>query len=248
MPELLSYEILLAACMFLGAVLYTSVGHAGASAYIALMALFGLPPVMMRPTALTLNVLVATFTSLRFWRAGLFRWRTLWPFLLGAAPFAFIGGAIQLPGANYKPIVGAVLLLGGVRLLWPKELRASTELRDPPVWLGALCGAGIGLLSGLTGTGGGIFLSPLLLFAGWSETRTASGVAAVFILCNSAAGLLGNLAILKALPADLPLYAIAVLLGATIGTTFGIRFATPMVLKALGLVLIIAGLKLIGVY
>jgi uncharacterized membrane protein YfcA len=248
MPELLSHELLLAVCMFLGAILYTSVGHAGASAYIAMMALFSVAPAVMRPTALALNVLVASFTSLRYWLAGLFRWRTLWPLLLGAAPFAFIGGAIQLPGAYYKPIVGIVLLIGGVRFLLPKELKSNADPRDPPVWLGALCGAGIGLLAGLTGTGGGIFLSPLLLFLGWSETRTASGVVAVFILCNSTAGLLGNVAIIKALPPDLPLYAIAVILGAIIGTTFGIRFSVPMILKALGFVLIVAGFKLIGVY
>jgi uncharacterized protein len=91
-------------------------------------------------------------------------------------------------------------------------------------------------------------LSPLLLFLGWSATKPASGVAAVFILCNSIAGLLGNVAIVKALPPDLPLYAVAVLLGAIVGTAFGIRFASPVILKALGLVLVIAGLKLIGVY
>jgi uncharacterized protein len=234
--------------MFLGAALYTSVGHAGASAYIALMALFGIAPTVMRPTALALNILVASFTSFRYLRAGLFRWRTLWPFLLGALPFAFLGGAVQLPGAYYRPIVGIVLLLGGARLLWPKELTTNTEPHDPPVWLGVLCGAAIGFLSGLTGTGGGIFLSPLVLFLGWSETRSASGVAAVFILCNSIAGLLGNITIVKSLPPDLPIFAVAVLLGAIIGTAFGIRFAVPIVLKALGLVLIIAGLKLIGVY
>ena len=248
MSALLTHELLLALCMFLGAILYTSVGHAGASAYIALMALFGLAPAVMRPTALALNVLVALFASFRYWNAGLFRWRTLWPFLAGAAPFAFIGGAIQLPGAYYKPLVGVVLLIGGIRFLSSKELKTNAEPRDPPVLLGVLCGAGIGLLAGLTGTGGGIFLSPLLLFLGWSATRTASGVAAVFILCNSTAGLLGNISILGSLPKDLPIYAIAVLLGATIGTTFGIRFPTPMILKALGLVLIVAGFKLIGVY
>lgn len=246
MPD--TFELLLAACMFLGAVLYTSVGHAGASAYIALMALFGMAPAVMRPTALALNILVASFTSFRYLRAGLFRWRTLWPFLIGAVPFAFVGGAIQLPGAFYKPIVGVVLLLGGARLLWPRDLTTNLEPRDPPIWIGVLSGAAIGLLSGLTGTGGGIFLSPLVLFLGWSETRTASGVAAVFILCNSIAGLLGNVAIVKALPPGLPIYAVAVLIGAVIGTAFGIRFAVPMVLKALGAVLIIAGLKLIGVY
>jgi len=192
--------------------------------------------------------LVASFTSYRYLRASLFRWRTLWPFLIGAVPFAFVGGAIQLPGAYYRPIVGIVLLLGAARLLWPTELTTNKEPKDPPIWAGIVGGAAIGLLSGLTGTGGGIFLSPLLLFVGWSATKPASGIAAVFILCNSVAGLLGNLAIVKALPPDLPIYAIAVLLGAIAGTTFGIRFATPAILKALGLVLLIAGLKLIGVY
>ena len=246
MPEL--HTIILAACIFLGSALYTSVGHAGASAYIALMALFGMAPAVMRPTALALNILVASFTSFRYLHVGLFRWRTLWPFLIGALPFAMIGGAVQLPGQFYRPLVGTILIVAGVRFLWPKESTTNQELRDPPIAAGIVLGVLVGLLSGLTGTGGGIFLSPILLFAGWSDTRTASGVAAVFILCNSIAGLLGNVAIVKALPADLPIYAAAVLLGAVIGTTLGIRFAVPAILKALGAVLIIAGAKLIGVY
>ena len=220
----------------------------GASAYIALMALFGIGPAVMRPTALALNILVASFTSFRYLSAGLFRWRTLWPFLIGALPSAFIGGAIQLPGQFFRPLVGVILITAGVRFLWPKELSTNRGPQNPPVIAGIPFGALIGFLSGLTGTGGEIFLSPILLFGGWSDTRTASGVAAVFILCNSIAGLLGNVAIVKSLPADLPIYAVAVLLGAIIGTTFGIRFAVPMILKALGLVLIFAGLKLIGVY
>jgi uncharacterized protein len=153
-----------------------------------------------------------------------------------------------LPGQFYRPLVGVILLIAGARFLWPKELTTNRELRDPPIWAGVLGGAAIGLLSGLTGTGGGIFLSPLLLFLGCSATKPASGVVAVFILCNSIAGLVGNIAIVKALPPNLPIYAGAVLLGAIIGTTFGIRFATPLILKALGLVLVIAGMKLIGVY
>ena len=246
MPDTLT--LALAACMFLGAALYTSVGHAGASAYIALMALFGLAPAVMRPTALALNIIAASVTSFRYTRAGLFRWRTLWPFLLGAVPFAFLGGSVQLPSAYYRPLVGVILLLSGARLLWPRELQSNRAPRDAPIWAGILCGIAIGFLSGLTGTGGGIFLSPILLFLGWSDTRTASGVAAVFILCNSIAGLLGNVAIVKALPADLWLYAIAVTLGAITGSTFGIRWRPPMILKALGVVLIVAGLKLIGIY
>lgn len=215
-------DLLLAVRMMFVAALYSSVGHAGASSYIALMALFGVPATVMRPTALVLNIVAATLASARFTRAGLFRWRTLWPFLLGALPLAFLGGAIQLPGHLYRPIVGVVLRCSAARLLWPRELKAVTEWHDPPIWLAVLCGAGIGLLSGLTGTGGGIFLSPLLLFLAWSAPKPASEVAAVFILCNSISGLLGNLSSVQALPAQLPLYAGAVVIGGVVGTTLGI--------------------------
>ena len=241
-------DLLLAMCMGIGAALYSSVGHAGASAYLALMALWGVPPASMKPTALVLNIIVAIFGSARFIRAGLFRWRTLWPFLLGALPFAFLGGALKLPGDIYRPLVGAVLLLSAARLLWPREIRALRETHDPPVWLAILLGAGIGLLSGLTGTGGGIFLSPLLLFMAWSAPKPTSGVASLFILCNSTAGLLGNLASVQQLPPDLPLFAGSVLTGALVGTTLGIRLQAPIILKALGLVLIVAGVKLLGLY
>jgi uncharacterized membrane protein YfcA len=235
--------------MFLGAVLYASVGHGGASAYIAMMALFGVATPVMRPTALVLNILVASLASFRFIRAGLFDWRTLWPVLIGAVPMAFVGGAIELPGHYYRPIVGVVLLFAAARLLWPGELKYNANPHPIPVAMGIAIGAAIGLLSGLTGTGGGIFLSPLLLFFGWSATRTASGVAAAFILCNSTAGLLGNISSVKTLPPELPLFAGAVLLGALIGTTLGInRLSTDSVLKALGLVLVVAGFKLLGAF
>jgi len=241
-------ELLLALCLFLGATLYTSVGHAGASAYIAAMALFGVAPAVMRPTALVLNILVSGLTTFRYVKAGLFHWRTLWPVLIGAVPMAFIGGLIQLPGQFYRPLVGAILLLAAARLLWSGGSRVAPDAKDIPIGLGIVSGIGIGLLSGLTGTGGGIFLSPLLLFMGWSETRTASGIAAAFILCNSVAGLLGNIASVRALPAELPLYAGAVFLGGLVGTTFGMKLASPAILKALGVVLVIAGLKMLGVY
>lgn len=238
----------LAACIFFGAALYSSVGHAGASAYIALMALFGLPAQVMRPTALVLNVIVATFTSARFVHAGLFRWRTLWPFLIGAIPMAFVGGGIILPTHFYRPLVGVVLWLSAARLLWPKPLTSAEEVKDPSIIWAIAAGAGIGLLSGLTGTGGGIFLSPLLLFLGWATPRAASGIAAVFILVNSISGLLGNLASVQQLPAALPLFAGAALAGALVGTTLGIRLPSTMIVRALALVLIVAGAKMIGVY
>lgn len=244
------WELLLAFCLFLGAALYTTVGHAGASAYIAIMALFGVAPGVMRPTALVLNILVSAYASWRYVGAGLFRWRTLWPVLIGAIPMAFVGGSIQLPGHYYRPLVGVVLLVAAARLAWPSRIRIEERaIVDLPVGWGVMAGLGIGLLSGLTGTGGGIFLSPLILFMGWSDVRTASGVAAVFILCNSIAGLLGNITSVHALPSDLPLLAAAALSGAVVGTVLGIsRFANAAILKALGLVLAIAGLKMIGVY
>jgi uncharacterized protein len=244
-----SMDYLLALGMAFGAALFTSVGHGGASAYIALMALAGLPPLVIKPTALALNIFVTSFSSVRFYRAGLFRWRTLWPVLIGAIPLAFVGGGIHLPGNFYKPLVGVILLIAAGRLFLPKELKSNLTPTDIPVPVGIACGAGIGFLAGLTGTGGGIFLSPLLLFMGWSETRTASGVTALFILCNSLAGLAGNYASLGALPQQLWLFVPAVLLGAVIGTRLGIStLAKRGILRALGVVLVIAGFKLIGLY
>ena len=241
-------DILLALAIFVGAALYSSVGHGGASAYIALMALFGVPAPVMRPTALVLNLIVSGLGSVRYIRAGQFRWRTLWPFLLGALPMAFIGGGITLPAQVYRPLLGVILWLSATRLLWPVELKAVREWRDPAIPAAIVAGMGIGLLSGLTGTGGGIFLSPLLLFMAWSEPKAASGVAAVFILANSAAGLAGNYASLQFLPASLLLFAFAALIGGVVGTTLGIRLPVQLVLRSLALVLIVAGAKLVGVY
>ena len=242
-------DMLLAACMFLVAALYTTVGHAGASGYLALMGLFGVAPGVMRPTALVLNIVVSSFTVWRFWRAGLFRWRVLWPFLIGAIPMGFVGGAIVLPTHIYRPVVGIILFIAAARFLWPKVFPAAPDVRDPPIFPAVGCGAAIGLLSGLTGTGGGIFLSPLLLVLGWSQVRIASGVAALFIWFVSLAGLLGNISSVRALPSELPVYLGAVLAGAVIGTTLGTgRLSTTGVLKALGLVLIVAGFKLVGFY
>ncbi len=242
-------DILLAACMLLVAALYTTVGHAGASGYLALMGLAGVAPGVMRPTALVLNIFVSSFTVWRFWRAGLFRWRVLWPFLIGAIPMGFIGGAIVLPAHIYRPVVGVILFIAAARFLFPKLFPASPEVRDPPILPAMACGAAIGLLSGLTGTGGGIFLSPLLLILGWAQVRIASGVSALFIWFVSLAGLLGNLSSVRALPAELPIYLGAVMVGAVIGTTLGTgRLSASGVLKALGLVLIVAGFKLVGFY
>ena len=213
------------------------------------MALFGLNPAVIRPTALVLNILVTSFSSVRYLRAGLFDWRTLWPVLLGAIPFAFLGGSVSLPGHFYKPLVGFVLLVSGLRLLLPNAIGALPRERVIPVWAGVPIGAVIGLLAGLTGTGGGIFLSPLLIFTGWADVRKASGITTVFILCNSIAGLAGNPSSLLAVGHQTFLFAGAVLIGAVVGTQFGISsFAKQTILKALGLVLLVAAAKLFGLY
>jgi uncharacterized protein len=242
-------DFALAICLMFGAVLFTSVGHGGASAYIALMALFGLESTVIRPTALVLNVIVTSFSSARYVRAKLFDWTILWPVLLGAVPMAFVGGSISLPGGYYKPLVAFVLFISALRLFWPDMLKSLPEVRTMPIWLGIVCGALIGFLAGLTGTGGGIFLSPLLIFTGWSDVRKASGITSVFILCNSLAGLAGNYASIGAIGYQTWLYGGAVLIGAFIGTHLGISaFAKTAILRALGVVLLIASAKLIGIY
>jgi uncharacterized protein len=242
--------ILLAVLFFGAAVLYSSVGHAGASAYLAAMALLGVAPDVARPTALALNIVVASFVTFRFWRRGYISGRALVPFLIGSVPFAFIGGSLPISGALYKQLVGVVLIVAAIQLARTARQAARADTGqatpNPPPIPAVAIGAGIGLLSGLTGTGGGIFLSPILLISGWAEMRAASGMAAAFILANSIAGLGGNLARLASLPAALPLWVAVVVVGAIIGSELGSRRARTVQLRgALSVVLVLAGLKLI---
>jgi uncharacterized membrane protein YfcA len=244
--------LILAAAFFGAAVLYSSVGHAGASAYLAAMGLLGVAPDVARPTALALNIVVASFVTFRFWRRGFVSWRTLAPFLIGSVPLAFLGGSLPISGALYKQLVGVVLIVAAVQLFRTarRAAQADTGRAAPraPVLPAVAIGAGIGFLSGLTGTGGGIFLSPVLLIAGWAETRAASGIAAGFILANSVAGLAGNFARLAQLPPALPLWLVVVVVGAVVGSEIGTRKAPTFRLReALSVVLVIAGLKLIFV-
>jgi uncharacterized protein len=242
--------VLLGALFFGAAVLYSSVGHAGASAYLAAMGLLGVSPDVARPTALALNIVVASFVTFRFWRRGYIHWRALVPFLVGSIPFAFLGGSLPISGALYKQLVGAVLIFAAIQLARTARRAAETDtghgVPHVPTYPAIAIGAGIGLLSGLTGTGGGIFLSPILLIAGWAEQRAASGIAAGFILANSISGLAGNLARLAALPPALPLWVAAVVIGAVVGSEVGSRQGRTLQLRgALSVVLVIAGLKLI---
>jgi len=241
---------LLAAGMLVAAFGYASVGHGGASAYIAAMALAGIAPAEMRPIALLLNILVSSLGSWKFYRAGYFRWRLFWPFAVVSIPMAYLGGAITLPGQAYKVLVGVVLLYAAWQL-WRSGRRGDEmrEIHEPPLGWAMLIGAAMGLLAGLTGVGGGIFLSPLLLMLGWAGTKQTSAVAAPFILVNSIAGLAAVfVAKSAALPTYIWLLAAAVLIGGWLGAEYGAkRLANPVVRRVLAVVLALAGAKMISV-
>lgn len=238
--------VAIALLLCLAAALYSSVGHGGASAYLAIMALFAVPAATMRPTALALNLLVAGVASYRYVRAGQFDLRLFLAFAATAIPLAFVGGSIELPSQVYRPLLGAVLWLAALRLVWQPRALADRPVRTPPLWHTLPLGAAIGLLAGLTGTGGGIFLSPLILLFGWETPRRTSGIAAAFILANSAAGLAGNLSALGSLPPELPFFLGAVAVGGLAGSWLGVsRLPRDALLRLLGLVLLVAGAKLI---
>lgn len=236
----------IAVLMGLAAALYSTVGHGGASAYLAIMALFAVAPETMRPTALALNLIVAGLGSWRYWRAGQTNLRLLMLFAATAVPAAFIGGGIKIEPEIYRPLVGVLIWVAALRLFWQPSQIAQQGLRPVSAVIALPVGALLGLLAGLTGTGGGIFLSPLIILFGWEDTRRTSGVVAGFILLNSIAGLAGNVASVGDLPPELPYFAGAVVLGALAGTWLGVgRLPKPRLLQGLGLVLIIAGAKLI---
>lgn len=242
--------LLLALAFFAVAALYSSVGHAGASGYIAAMALLGLAPEQIRPTALVLNLLVGGIGLLRFWRGGHVRWRNVLPFVLASAPAAFFAAQVQLPRQGYSVLLGLVLVVAAIGV-FRHAARAEREDRDAegrrvPWAPGLLVGAVIGVLSGLTGTGGAIFLTPLLLFAHWMPTREASGTSVAFVWINSLTALAGLLRADIALPDALPVWLAAVALGAVLGTQLGLAWLPARRLRqALGVVLLIAAGKLL---
>jgi hypothetical protein len=244
-------EALWLALLFLCvAALYSSVGHAGASGYLAAMALLGFAPEQMRPTALALNLLVGAIGLFRFWRGGFVRWRNILPFVLASAPAAYFSAQVKLPKDSYSLLLAGVLTIAAIGV-FRSASRAEDEDaaaigRRVPWSIGLLAGGIIGTLSGLTGTGGAIFLTPLLLFAHWMPTREASGTSVAFVWINSLTALAGLLSSQQSLPAMLPLWLGAVALGAVIGTQLGLKTLPVRALRhALGVVLLIAALKLV---
>lgn len=238
--------IAIALLMAAGAALYSSVGHGGASAYLAIMALFSVAPEAMRPTALALNLVVAGIGIAHYGLKGQTNVRLLLSFAATAMPASFVGGMIHLAADHYRPLVGILLWAAAARLFWQPKQLADRPVRAPSLAVTLPVGLGLGLLAGLTGTGGGIFLSPLIILFAWETPRHTSGVAAGFIFLNSLAGLAGNLTAVQSLPTELPILVAAVATGAALGTWLGVeRLPRARVLQALALVLVLAGYKLI---
>ena len=236
--------VLLMSGVFVVAFLYSSVGHAGASGYIAVMSLLSLAPQEIKPIALILNIFVASIASWQFYRAGHFIGRLFWPFAITSIPLALIGGYANLPTYWFRVLVGIILLFSAVYLLIrpPDENAAHAPKRPTAMVIGAF----LGLLSGLTGTGGGIFLTPLLIFMKWARVKTAGAISALFILVNSFAGLTGNVAATKKLPDFAWMLVATVVVGGSCGSYLGSRRFSPIIVKRmLAIVLVIAGVKLI---
>jgi uncharacterized protein len=237
---------LLIPLIFFAALLFSSVGHGGATAYLAAFALAGMVPASMRPAALCLNVIVASIGLYKFYKVRAFDGNLFWPIALTSVPAAFIGGQITLPNQSYKLIVGLCLIYAAWTIFIKSSKIDDIEVRpvSKPVLLGL--GAGLGLLSGLTGIGGGVFLSPILLFFSWAKTKVISGVAAAFILVNSISGLLGFLSKTPILPAGLFYWALAAIMGGLIGAEYGSKkLANPTIRKLLAVVLVFAGSKML---
>ena len=233
------------------AFLYASVGHAGASGYIAVLALVGMPAAAIKPLALLLNLLVAAQGSWQFWRAGHLRWGVFWPVLLAGLPAAFLGGWLNLPTSGFQRLVALVLLASALRFL--VEPRDPPELVAPQPLALAGWGTGLGLLAGLTGTGGGVFLTPLLLFQRWASTRQAAAVSSLFILGNSFSGLTGLLVArrgalgLAVPPAAVAAMAAVVLAAGALGSRLGsLHWPVAWIRRTLAVVLVLAAIKLLA--
>ena len=245
MQEISLYIVL--PLLFAAALLYSSVGHAGASGYLAVMALLQVAPEQMRPAALTLNVLVATLATYKFLKAGAFDKRL---FLIASAasiPAAYFGGSLTIPASVFKPVIGMVLVISAIKIWF--DARQKREYTVVPVKAPVLFISGglLGFLSGVTGVGGGIFLSPMLLFFKWAQVRAISGISAAFILVNSVAGLAGVMRTNQTLPEHFYLWGIAVLAGGYIGSELGSRrLGNHLIRQILSVVLLVAGAKMIA--
>lgn len=231
--------------LFIVAFLYAAVGHGGASGYLALMAVFGMLPEIMKPTALLLNLFVSLSAFLLFYKEGHFKWKILLPFALASIPFSFLGGMISLDATIYKKILGILLLIPVVRLaaLPNKDMN---DLKQSTLFLSLLIGAFIGFLSGLIGIGGGIILSPVLLLLAWTNQKQTAAISALFIFVNSLSGLAGQLTKGINFQSEMFVLVGVAFAGGSAGAWLGARKFNQNILKyLLATVLLMASVKLL---
>lgn len=237
--------IAIAACLFLVATLYSSVGHGGASGYIAVLALFSYPLFMIKQDALILNILVSAIAFVQYARAGFFKWKLFLPLALGSIPLAHLGGSLKPDIAVFKIILGMLLIIPAILFLVNKK-SDENNLRKMPLVLSVCIGAGLGFVSGLTGIGGGVFLSPMLILGRWAGQKQAAATSALFIFVNSIAGLIGSKMGNTPMDASLPIFAAACVFGGFAGSLLGAWKLNPNQLKRfLAAVLVIASVKLL---
>jgi uncharacterized membrane protein YfcA len=238
-------QIVFILLLFVVAFLYASVGHGGASGYLALMALFGMAPDFMKPTALLLNLFVSLSAFILFYRGGHFKWKLFLPFALASIPMSFVGGVISLDADIYKKLLGVLLLIPVIRMLFFPNTDES-ELKEGNIGLSIFIGATIGFLSGLIGIGGGIILSPVLLMMRWTNQKQTAAISALFIFVNSLSGLAGQLSTGLVLQSSMVSYVAVAFCGGTIGGWLGAGKFNQQILKyLLTIVLFVAALKLL---
>lgn len=240
---------LLAVSFLVIALIYAAVGQAGASGYIAAMGLAGFAPLAMKTTALSLNLLVAAIGTVLFLKAGRLSWRNVWPFAILGFPFSMLGGAVQLPESVYFPAVGILLILSAIQMA-RTALRGGSLVPEtvviPPFGAALATGAAIGFVSGTTGTGGGVFLAPIILSMSWGTARQTAATTAVYNLMNSAAALIGAYAAWDHIPAALPIWLVAVATGGSVGAWIGSRYLSDRWLRGiLAFLLLVSGIKLV---
>ncbi len=238
-------QLLFILLLFVVAFLYASVGHGGASGYLALMALFSMSPAFMKPTALLLNLFVSLSAFMLFYRGGHFKWKLFLPFALASIPLSFLGGMIALDADVYKKVLGALLLIPVIRMLFFPNA-GEHELKEGNIGLSVLIGAVIGFLSGLIGIGGGIILSPVLLMLKWTNQKQTAAISALFIFVNSLSGLGGQLSKGISFEFGMFMYAGIAFVGGTLGGWLGASRFNQQILKyLLAVVLLLAALKLL---
>jgi uncharacterized protein len=234
--------------LFIVAFLYSSVGHGGASGYLALMAIFAISPLIMKPTALLLNLFVSSVSFIQFYRGGHFRWRIFWPFALASIPLSFIGGMMAIDSNIYKKVLGVLLLIPVFRFVFFKNTDPK-DFKSANFALSLMIGGMIGLLSGMIGIGGGIILSPMLLLLNWTGQKQTAAISAAFIFVNSIAGLAGQLLKGITFDSDMIAYVVVAFSGGLCGAYFGaLKFPQTILKNVLACVLALAAYKLLFTY